>query len=323
MFKDLPGKKEPDKNSSSENQLTEDIFRKIVEASPNAIVLIESNGKIILVNAQTEKLFGYSRDELKGRHVELLIPNRFRMKHSKYRNNYFSHPSTRPMGAGRDLFGLHKNGKEIPVEIGLSPFRSGEEIYTLGSIIDITERKRAEQMFRQVVEASPNAIVLINQQGIIELINVQMEIMFGYERKELIGQSLEVLVPERFRENISFLRDDYFRNPEVRPIGSGTELFGLRKNGSEVPVEIGLTPVESEQGIMVLGSIIDVTERKRAAAKKQEETELAEKHSRELIRLAELERFQKLTIGRELKMIELKKEIEELKKQLNEKNEQA
>lgn len=316
MFKDLRDKNADIYKYSSAKNLSEDIFRKIVEASPNAIVLINKEGRIVLVNAQTEKLFGYSREELTGQHVELLIPERFRKNHSEYRDTFVERPSARPMGAGRDLYGLHKNGTEIPVEIGLSPFQSGTELFTLGSIIDITERKRAEHMFRQVVESSPNAIILIDRQGKIKLINLQMEILFGYKRNELLGETIEKIIPERFRKNIPIQLNEYFENPFQRPIGSENEIYGVRKDGSEVPVEIGLTPIETEQGLMVLGSIIDLTEIKRQAAKKRDEEEQAEQHARELIRLAELERFQKLTVGRELKMIELKKEIEELKNRL-------
>ena len=103
------------------------IYRHIVEAAPSAIVLVDSHGKIVLVNAQTEKLFGYARKELVGKRIEILVPERFRKAHPGYRDSFFARPSVRSMGAGRDLFGLHKDGREIPVEIGLNPIGGNSE----------------------------------------------------------------------------------------------------------------------------------------------------------------------------------------------------
>ena len=242
------------------------IFRDIVEAAPNAIVLVESHGKIVLVNAQTEKLFGYPRRELIGKPIEILVPERFRAAHPAYRTGFFAQPSVRNMGAGRDLFGLHRDGREIPVEIGLNPIRGNRENLVLASIIDISERKRAEERLRRVIESAPNAIILVGQGGRITLINAQTEKLFGYTREELVGQSVETLVPERFRGMHGGYRTSFFASPSMRSMGAGRDLFGLRKDGQEVPVEIGLNPIQTEEGGLVLASIIDITERKRAEA---------------------------------------------------------
>lgn len=243
-----------------------DIFRHIVEAAPNAIVLVGNHGLIELINAQTEKLFGYTRKELIGQPVEILVPVRFRAAHPGYRAGFFATPSTRSMGAGRDLFGLHKDGREIPVEIGLNPIHGGGRDLVLASIIDITERKRAEERFKRVVESAPNAIILVGQNGLITLVNAQTEKLFGYHRDELIGRPVDMLVPERFRHMHGSYRASFFSSPSVRSMGVGRDLFGLRKDGREFPVEIGLNPLQSEEGDQVLTSIIDITERKRAEA---------------------------------------------------------
>ena len=242
------------------------IFRHIVEAAPNAIVLVGHDGKIVLVNAQTEKLFGYPRRELIGQPIEILVPVRFRSAHPGYRDSFFSQPSVRAMGAGRDLFGLHKSGREIPVEIGLNPIHGGGQHLVLASIIDITERKRAEERFRRVVESAPNAIILVGQDGRITLVNAQTEKLFGYGRDELVGQLVDILVPERFRGMHGGYRSSFFANPSVRAMGAGRDLYGLRKDGREFPVEIGLNPIQSDEGDLVLTSVIDITERKRAEA---------------------------------------------------------
>jgi PAS domain S-box-containing protein len=241
------------------------IYRHIVEAAPNAIVLVDSHGKIVLVNAQTEKLFGYTRKELVGKRIEILVPERFRKAHPGYRDSFFARPSVRSMGAGRDLFGLHKEGHEIPVEIGLNPIGGGGNM-VMASIIDISERKRAEERLRRVIESAPNAIILVNQSGRITLINAQTEKLFGYSRGELIGASVDILVPERYRSMHSGYRASFFASPSVRSMGVGRDLFGVRKDGQEVPIEIGLNPIQTEEGGLVLASIIDITERKRAEA---------------------------------------------------------
>lgn len=125
-------------------------FRLVVEASPNAILVVNAEGIITLVNRQTEQLFGYSREALLGQPVDVLVPLSIRARHPTLRESYFSHPSNRPMGAGRDLFGLTSAGREVPIEIGLSPIRTEEGVFVLASIIDITERKRGEQALRDL-----------------------------------------------------------------------------------------------------------------------------------------------------------------------------
>jgi PAS domain S-box-containing protein len=135
----------------------------------------------------------------------------------------------------------------------------------MGVVLDITERKRAEEKFRIAVEASPNAIIMVDRQGEILLANPQTEKLFGYSREELLGQSINRLVPQRFRNSDPLAWMNFLGAPEVRPTGTGQELSGLRKDGNEFPVDIGVTPIDTAEGALILVTIIDLSERKTSA----------------------------------------------------------
>jgi protein-histidine pros-kinase len=246
----------------TERKQAEERLRLVVESAPNAMVLVDHEGRITLVNTETERLFGYTRNELMAQSVEMLIPQRFKENHPEFRNLFFATPNARSMGAGRDLFAMRKNKTEFPVEIGLNPIESRQGNMVLASIIDITERKKAEERFRLVVESAPNAMLLVNQEGKITLVNTQTEKLFGYSREELVNKKVEMLIPGRFKENHPQYRSMFFTTPKVRSMGAGRDLFAVRKDGSEFPVEIGLNPIDSPEGSLVLASIIDITERK-------------------------------------------------------------
>jgi len=136
----------------------------------------------------------------------------------------------------------------------------------IGSCTDITERLLAEERFRQVFEAAPAGMIMVNGDGLITLVNAQLERVFGYERKELLGQPIEMLIPDRFHEQHPKQRAQFVAAPQVRAMGAGRNLFGRRKDGTEVPVEIGLNPITTTEGLSVVASVIDITERRRAEA---------------------------------------------------------
>ena len=261
------------------------VLRALLESAPDAIVGIGSDGRIVLVNAQTERLFGYAREELIGQRLEVLVPDRYRGRHESYRDGYVRDPRTRPMGANLDLYGLRRDGSEFPAEISLSSIETRKGVLATAAIRDITDRRRAEAKFQQLLESAPDAIVGVGRGGRIELVNSQTERLFGYTRAELIGQPIESLVPARYRRGHELHRDGYMLDPRTRPMGANLDLYGLRRDGREFPAEISLSSIETEDGLLATAAIRDITDRKRA------ERELA-RHADELQRSnEELQQF--------------------------------
>ncbi|MGW3814557.1 SpoIIE family protein phosphatase [Streptomyces sp. NPDC005046] len=254
----------------------EERFRGLLEAAPDAMVIVDDTGVIRLVNAQTEALFGYQREELLGHPVELLVPGRFRAHHHRHRDGYADNRQVRPMGAELELHGLRKDGIEFPVEISLSPLETADGLLVSAAVRDVSDRKAAEERFRGLLEAAPDAMVIVDDTGVIRLVNAQTEALFGYQREELLGHPVELLVPGRFRAHHHRHRDGYADNRQVRPMGAELELHGLRKDGTEFPVEISLSPLETADGLLVSAAVRDVSDRKRAEARINELAGLVE-----------------------------------------------
>ena len=238
-----------------------DVMSQVLEFAPNGFALTMSDGCIVLVNAELERMFGYSRAQLLESHIERLLPERFHDGHALLRDGNWNDFKPRSMGAGREFFGLRADGSEFPIEIGINALQTPRGTMIVETIADISVRKRLEKMFQKIVEAAPCGIVMIDGQGRIAMINPQAESMFGYERSELIGNPLEILLPERLRAAHGAHRQAFTGAPAIRQMGVGRDLTARRKDGSEFPVEIGLNPVAGNPEGLVLAMVTDITRR--------------------------------------------------------------
>jgi PAS domain S-box-containing protein len=255
-------------------------FRALLESAPDAVVITRADGRIVLVNAQTERLFGYGRDELIWEPVERLIPDRYHSGHVGHRSGYAATPRVRSMGEGLELYGKRKDGTEFPVAISLSPVDTEQGKLFVASVRDVTEQREAERRirdnetrFRALIESAPDAVVITGKDGRIVLVNAQTERLFGYGRDELVGRTVEALIPERYHAKHVGYRTGYAGAPRVRPMGEGQVLYGRRKDGTEFPVSISLSPVDTVQGKLFVASVRDVTEQREAQRRLEDLTD--------------------------------------------------
>jgi len=234
----------------------------IVESSEDAILSMTLDGTIESWNRGAEKMYRYRADEIKGRNLSILAPND---------RCYEPRQILERVGRGESVtdyetIRIRKDGQEINVSVTVSPVKdaAGRIIGASGIGRDQTARKRLEARFRATVESAPTAMVMTDAAGLITLVNAETEKLFGYPRNELLSQEVEVLMPELRRAKHTDLRSRFFSSPQARRMGTGRELFGMRKDGSEFPVEISLSSVGTDEGVFVLAAIVDITERKQA-----------------------------------------------------------
>jgi protein-histidine pros-kinase len=245
----------------------------LLDLAYDAILVRELDGTIRFWNRGAENLYGWSREEALGRATHELLKTQFPdtvesvLEHVEHRNHWTG-----------ELTHTTRDGNTVVVLSRWTSRRTDDgrtEILEVNS--DVTERKRIEETleeknikleqasrrFQALVESAPDGIIIANGNGEIVFINSQTELLFGYPRAELLGRPIEVLLPERFREMHPSHRAGYVGRPRSRPMGAGLELFGLRRDGREFPVEISLSPIETEEGLLVISSVRDATKRKQ------------------------------------------------------------
>ena len=234
----------------------------ILTSSIDAVLVVNSDGDIVLANRVAEKLFGYDEGELVGENVEILMPAGFRGPHAEHRERYRKAPRSRPLVSGLSLKGQRKDGRTFDAEIALTPIQTDKGMLVSTTVRDISADDTSEAYFRNVLESAPDAMIIIDHFGKITVVNEQTEKMFGYTRRQLLGEEVEMLLPEDLRERHISHRAGFAANPQLRPMGGDLELFGRRSDGSLFPVEISLSPFTSASGAFISSVIRDVTSRK-------------------------------------------------------------
>ncbi len=239
-----------------------DVAVEIVQSLNDAIIVVDDRGDIVSVNSAAERLFGYETGELLGQKVEVLMPGVMRKKHAKHRHRYNKAPRSRPLVSGLSLQGMKKDGRVFDADIALTPIETEGGVLVSSTIRDISADDTSEAYFRNVLESAPDAMVIIDHHGKITVVNRQAEDMFGYKRQQMLGQEIEMLLPDALRERHISHRAGFAANPQLRPMGVNLELRGQRRDGSNFPVEISLSPFASASGVFISSVIRDVTSRK-------------------------------------------------------------
>ena len=251
------------KNTELTLQRLKNKYNTLLEATPDCLIISDKDGKIIFANKISEKIYGYTIDELIEQKIELLLPARYSAQHVKHRQHYFEAPHLRPMGIGLDLCGKHKDGHEFPVEISLSPIETEDGLVVLATIKDITERKQTEDaraMLLALVESSDEAIIGKDLKGTIFSWNKAAEMLYGYTEAEIIGCSIKKLFPANKQEEFDGIIQQITHGQHIKH----KESIRVHKDGHCIPVSITISPIKNTKGEIVGASTTarDITQQK-------------------------------------------------------------
>lgn len=244
-------------------------YRRLVQGIKDyAIFLLDAQGRVCSWNQGAEHIKGYTQAEVLGKSLEIFY-SREALEAGLPAQELAQAKATGSYEV--EGWRLRKDGSRFWASVMITAlFDKAGQLEGYAKVTkDLTERRRQDERFRRVAESAPSAMVMVNAHGHIVMVNALVERLFGYKRAEMLGQPIEMLVPDRFRKAHPKLRQGFFEALQSRPMGEGRDLFARRKDGSEFPVEIGLNPIETEEGTMVLSAIVDISDRKQKEARIQ------------------------------------------------------
>ncbi len=246
----------------------ERLFSAAVEAAGHPVISKTLDGTITAWNPAAERLFGFTAAEAIGNNIAIIIPPDLRDEHCAMIAQSLADQPVENVETVRAA----KGGRRIDVAVSIRPVKSpAGAIVGMAKITrDITEQKFAEEKFRLAVESCPSGMLMVDRAGIVVMVNTEIERLFGYRRDELIGRSVDILTPTRLRAHHTRHRNGFILRPHTRHMGAVRDLFGQRKDGTEFPVEVGLNPIQTREGLLVLSAIVDISERKRLERLKDE-----------------------------------------------------
>lgn len=258
----------------------------ILDTMVDAVVIMDDTGAIRIVNAACERLFGYSRAELVGRNVKILMPSPYRDAHDRFVSNYLSTGERKIIGIGREVAGQRKDGTTFPMDLAVGHGNSPEGRFFIGVIRDVTERKRTERLIEErkaelaaIIETAVDGIIIIDSAGTIREYNPACERMFGFLRADAIGNNINMLMPSPYYDGHDVYLRNYQATRKRKIIGIGRQLTGRRKNGATFPLELSVGEIERNGTSLFVGILRDISERKAAEAAIVESRRAAEQAS--------------------------------------------
>jgi PAS domain S-box-containing protein len=265
---------------------SEERFRLMVEGVTDySILMLDASGHVLSWNEGARRMKGYEAEEILGQHL-----SRFYLPEDHQLGKPDQDLKSAAVAGRHEIAGwrVRKDGSQFWANVVITAMRDKNgTLYGFSKMTrDLTQRRQAEEKFQLVFEASPTGLLMMSREGSILLLNAQIEHLFGYQRDELLGRSIEVLVPARFRGQHPAHRLAFFMAPTARAMGTGRDLYGLRKDGSEFAVEIGLNPVETDQGMAVMATVIDITARKRSETTLAQQRDELERSNKDLEQFA-------------------------------------
>lgn len=252
-------------------------LKTIFDTAVDGIIIIDAAGLVQLYNPACERLFGFPATEVIGRNVSMLMPEPYRSEHDGYLDVYRRTGRKRIIGIGRDAVGCRKDGSTFPIHLSVGECGEGDERLFVGIIHDISERKRTEMELRRseahlrsIIEAAPDAVIVIDERGLIETFSPTAERLFGYTAAEVAGKNVKILMPSPHRELHDSYLQRYLSTGERRIIGIGRVVMGQRKDGSTFPMELSVGELNSDGRRRFTGFVRDLTERQTREKRLQE-----------------------------------------------------